>query len=104
MEFNSCARSNSGRLTSTLFQNINKRFNDAGYKMPKIIFWNVNNRSGSMPVKMHETFPVILVSGFSVNTVKMVLSNKTSPWEALIDTLMVPRYDVVEEMAFGSIE
>ena len=87
----------------TFFARMDKKFKDAGYKMPKLIFWNVNNRSGAIPVKEHNKFPAILVSGFSVNTLKMVLSGKTNPWDALVDTLMVPRYDVIEEKAFGDV-
>ena len=87
----------------TFFARMDKKFKDAGYKMPKLIFWNVNNRSGAIPVKEHNKFPAILVSGFSVNTLKMVLSGKTNPWDAFVDTLMVPRYDVIEEKAFGDV-
>ena len=87
----------------TFFARMDKKFKDAGYKMPKLIFWNVNNHSGAIPVKEHNKFPAILVSGFSVNTLKMVLSGKTNPWDALVDTLMVPRYDVIEERAFGDV-
>ena len=91
------------KIDPTFFARMDKKFKDAGYKMPKLIFWNVNNRSGAIPVKEHNKFPAILVSGFSVNTLKMVLSGKTNPWDALVDTLMVPRYDVIEEKAFGDV-
>ena len=43
----------------------------------------------------------IMVSGFSVNTLKMVMSGKTNPWDALMDVLLTKRYDAVETKAFA---
>ena len=108
MEFDSCSCHNGSSrwdtgLPAILFNTINKKYKRAGYNMPTLVFWNVNNRSGAIPVKEHNKFPAILVSGFSVNTLKMVLSGKTNPWDALVDILMVPRYDVIEEKAFGDV-
>lgn len=80
-----------------LFKMIEQRYKEYGYTMPKLVFWNLANRSATMPFNENESFPCILVSGFSVNTFKMVLSDKTSPWDALVDQLMVKRYDAVEE-------
>lgn len=37
-----------------------------------------------------------LVSGFSTNVCKMVMSGKTDPYECLVETLMSDRYDAVE--------
>ena len=114
MEFNSACTGGTQRNSSNywsrsyvpvdanLFKHIEKKWNDAGYKLPKLVFWNLLSRTGTIPMKENEN-GVILVSGFSVNTLKMVLSGKTSPWDALVDTLMVPRYDVIEEKAFGDV-
>lgn len=92
-------------IPDTLFDTINKKYKRAGYKMPKLIFWNCSSRSGDMaiPVKEHNKFPAILVSGFSVNTLKMVMSNKTNPWDALVDTLMDPKWEKMEQLAFGNV-
>lgn len=81
----------------TLFKEIEQRYKRNGYTMPKLVFWNLANRSATMPFNENESFPCTLVSGFSVNTFKMVLSDKTNPWDALADQLMVKRYDAVEE-------
>ena len=81
----------------TLFKEIEQRYKCNGYTMPKLVFWNLANRSATMPFSENESFPCTLVSGFSVNTFKMVLSNRTSPWDALVDQLMVKRYDAIEE-------
>ena len=80
---------------------IEKKYKNAGYEMSKIIYWNVcgagNTRNG---VPMTKNDYGIMVSGFSANTLKMVLSGKTNPWDALVDTLLTKRYDEVEIRAF----
>ena len=75
----------------TLFSNIEDKFKNAGYKLPKLVFWNVCGRTGTIPVKENE-FGVALISGFSINLVNMVMSNKTDPYEWLLDVLMSDRY------------
>ena len=96
MEFNGCARCNSGRPNQTLFNSIAQKYARAGYKMPRLVFWNVNSRTGTIPVKENE-LGVALVSGFSVNVAKMVMSGKTDPFECLVETLNSERYAPVEE-------
>lgn len=81
--------------SQTLFNTIAQRYADAGYKMPRLVFWNVNSRTGTIPVKENE-LGVALVSGFSVNVTKMVMSGKTDPFECLLETLNSERYAPVE--------
>ena len=101
MEFDSCAtcdgsaRYGLNRPNAKLFKVIKKRFEDAGYQMPRLVFWNVNSRTGTIPVKEND-LGVALVSGFSTNVCKMVMSGKTDPYECLVETLMSDRYDAVE--------
>ena len=78
-----------------LFEVIAKRFADAGYKMPRLVFWNVDSRTSTIPVKEND-LGVALVSGFSVNVVKMVMSGKTDPFECLLDILNSERYAPIE--------
>lgn len=75
----------------TLFQTIANKYATHGYKLPRLIFWNVNSRTGTIPVKENE-LGVALVSGFSVNVVNMVMSNKLDPYECLLDVLNSERY------------
>lgn len=85
-----------GQSTDTLFETISKKFARYGYRMPKLVFWNVNSRTGVIPVRENE-LGVGLVSGFSVNICQMVLSNELSPYKALLKTLSSPRYQVIEK-------
>ena len=109
MEFDACATTNTAgrstgwgwsgprvRPTETLFETIAKKYAAHGYKLPRLVFWNVNSRTGTIPVKNND-LGVALVSGFSVNIVKMVMSNKTNPYECLLETLNSERYQAVED-------
>ena len=82
--------------TETLFETIAKKYEAHGYKLPRLVFWNVNSRTGAVPVKENE-LGVALVSGFSVNIVNMVMSNKTDPYECLLEVLNTERYQPVED-------
>ena len=64
--------------------------------MPRLVFWNVNSRTGAIPVKEND-LGVALVSGFSTNVVKMVLNNSTDPYECLLEVLNSERYKAVED-------
>ena len=94
MEFDS-ATGYRNKPNETLFATIAKEYEAQGYKLPKLVFWNVNSRTGTIPVKENE-LGVALVSGFSVNVVNMVMSNKLDPYECLLDVLNTERYQPVE--------
>ena len=82
-------------VDKTFMQSIAKRFKNAGYKMPTIVFWRVNCRNNlALPFKQDERG--IMVSGYSTNLLKMVLSDKTNPMDALLEQLNIPRYDCFE--------
>lgn len=84
----------------TLFNTISQKYEAAGYKMPRLVFWNVNSQTGTIPVKEND-LGVALVSGFSTNIAKMVMSNKLDPFECLLETLNSERYAPVEEALKG---
>ena len=102
MEFDSCAFCGDNRSSwafkkpsQRLFDVIAQKYANAGYSIPRLVFWNVNSRTGTIPVKENE-LGVALVSGFSVNIAKMVLSNKLDPYECLLETLNSERYAPIE--------
>ena len=111
MEFDSCAVGSTvvqslnywgrtkyeyGVADQRLFDSISQRYEAAGYKLPRLIFWNVASRTGTIPVKENE-LGVTLVSGFSTNVAKMVMSGKTDLFECLLETLNSERYAPVEQ-------
>lgn len=88
------------RADAKLFKVIAEKFARAGYLMPRLVFWNVNSRTGTIPVKEND-LGVALVSGFSPNVAKMVMSGKTDPYECLLETLNSPRYLPIKEALLG---
>lgn len=101
-EFDRCASCGNNRSSwnfkkpnQRLFDVIAQKYANAGYSIPRLVFWNVNSRTGTIPVKENE-LGVALVSGFSVNIAKMVLSNKLDPYECLLETLNSERYAPIE--------
>ncbi len=88
MEFDCAVTSNS---METLFKGIDREFNGHGYKMPRLVFWNCNSRTNVIPVRENE-LGTGLVSGFSVNICKMVLSGRLDPYECLKEQLDSERY------------
>lgn len=84
-------------LNKTLFEDIIDEFNRHGYKMPRICFWNINDRGEkTVPLQQNE-MGLILCSGFSVQIMNMFLSNKLDPYEVLMEQVNSPRYDAVAE-------
>lgn len=92
MEFDHATSS----FNSNLFDIIGKKYAKYGYKLPRLIFWNIASRTSTIPVKENE-LGVALVSGYSVNTLKMVLNGKLNPFDVLLDTLSSARYAPIEE-------
>lgn len=81
--------------TAALFDTIRNKFLHRGYMMPKLVFWNVNSRTGVIPVRENK-LGVGLVSGFSINVCHMVLSNELDPYACLKKILDGERYRKVE--------
>lgn len=73
---------------------IEQYYNNAGYEMPKIVFWNVNARSRSnVPATVNQK-NIGLISGFSPSIMKSILSGKDfSPRGIMLETIMKDRYN-----------
>lgn len=79
--------------TRILFSTLKEKYEDKGYKMPKLIFWNVQSDSSNDCIPVQENdLGVILVSGYSQNILDMVMSGETDPFNALVDTLVKKEY------------
>ena len=94
MEFDSCARDSHDRrgLTPTLFGHISDKYAQYGYKLPKLVFWNINSRTNTIPVKNNE-LGVILVSGFSQGVLTMINEGDLNPYDAIVKQLDKARYE-----------
>ena len=87
MEFDAAARIY--RDDRSLFEIIEKKWNKLGYKLPKLVFWNVAARHNNIP--MRETKYVSYVSGVSPVIFDMVLSGKTGA-DLMYEKLNSERY------------
>lgn len=89
MEFN-CS-SVRGRQASA-FRMIEDRYQQAGYKRPKLVFWNLNGRNGNSPVTMGEG-GTAMVSGASPAILTSVLGAKDfNPYAIMLDAVMKDKY------------
>jgi hypothetical protein len=89
MQFNSCVR-----FDDSAMEMIERKFEAAGYKVPKIVFWNLNAKD-NVPVKFDKR-DTALVSGFSPAIVKAVLSGNMenfTPEGIMLKAVMNDRYD-----------
>ena len=93
MEFNSCVSSaRYGGGMATLFERIESKFKMHGYKMPNVVFWNVNARQDNIPMKVKDG--VTLVSGFSPVVYEMIMSGKTG-FDLMLEKLNSDRYAAI---------
>ena len=88
MEFNQCAN-----INETAMQSIRRQYNEAGFDLPNIVFWNLNARLGNVPVRFDEQ-GTALVSGFSPTIMKSILSADNFTPESIMQmTIESERYN-----------
>ena len=83
MEFDCCSSKDS------TFEFYKKAFEEAGYELPEIVFWNVDARDTHLPVTQNEK-GVKLVSGASANIFSDVVSGDlkvVTPYEFMLQML-----------------
>lgn len=91
MEFDRCTQ-----FDDSAMQMIQRKFEAAGYEVPKIVFWNLHARAGNVPVK-YNMKNVALVSGFSPSIMTAVLGAKDmSPVSVMLETLNSERYAAIK--------
>ena len=99
MQFNSCDYNYTGRnnkrYNETNNERIERLYNDNGYKIPSIIYWNVRS-SNDVPVEGTDDNKVLL-SGFSPSLFNQVIEklDDLNPEKIFLNTVMSSRYDKV---------
>lgn len=89
MQFNSCIRFDDSAL-----QMVRRKYEDAGYEVPQIVFWNLNDY-GNKPVKFNDQ-GFALISGFSPTILESVLAvemDKFTPEAVMLKTVLKSRYN-----------
>ncbi|MDR1942158.1 MAG: DUF2828 family protein [Endomicrobium sp.] len=88
MQFDQCAEFDDGAM-----QSVERNYQKAGYEVPKIVFWNLADRGGNIPVSFNKN-GVALVSGFSPAIMKAALKNDKNfnPYSIMLQTVDIERY------------
>jgi len=76
----------------TNFECAKKKFAKYGYKLPQIVFWNVESRNLQQPVTKNEQ-GVALVSGASPQIFSMLSEGILDPYSFMLETLSSERYE-----------
>ena len=87
MEFDTCVENSS----MTNFENAKARYAAAGYKLPDLVFWNVDSRHEQQPVKENDR-GVALVSGCSPRIFSMVMDGELNPYAFMLSVIDTERY------------
>jgi len=91
MEFNQATYVNDSAIDM-----IRRKYEESGYTMPKIIFWNLCSRHDNFPVKLDEK-GTALISGFSPSILKTILTGKSiNPVDMMLETLNAERYSPIK--------
>lgn len=80
-----------GDNTETTMANIRKKWEHAGYKVPSLVYWNVNARNNTI---LDENQDVTYVSGFSSVIFEEIMSGKRG-YDLMLDKLNSDRYSAI---------
>ena len=92
MQFDQCVKHDDSAI-----EMIARKYEAAGYTLPKVVFWNLNASYGNAPVKFDKS-GTALVSGFSPAVVKPLLAGDIetfTPESVMLKTIMDERYKVL---------
>ena len=81
---------------NALMEKIKQKYAAHNFTLPRTIWWNINSRTGTIPLTQNPETGIILCSGYSQSQFKMIASNKTDPYEVLVEALSVERYAPIE--------
>jgi hypothetical protein len=70
-------------------------YEEAGYEMPGIVYWNIQSRQDNVPTRFDE-MGTALVSGFSPSIMKSILScEELTPYKMMMETIGSARYESI---------
>ena len=90
MEFDSCARG----ADVTNFEDAVRLYRRYGYRLPRVVFWNVQSRSRQQPVRSNEQ-GVALVSGCTPRIFSQVMSGDMDPYSNMMSVIGGERYEKI---------
>lgn len=93
MEFDSCAEN----ADITNFEYAKQHYKENGYRLPNIVFWNVQNHRQQSPVEMNEQ-GVSLISGASPRIFSLAAKNQLDlldPYKFMMSVIGSERYESI---------
>ncbi len=81
----------------SLFKTISQKYADYGYKLPKLVFWNLfkgESANQTIPMLKNE-LGLVLMSGFSTNLISMIMNGEINPEKALLKEIGKDRYKAI---------
>jgi len=83
---------------NTNFETIKQLYKENNYLFPHLVFWNVRSSPLDVPAKFDDN-SVSLISGFSIDLLKAVLSNEElpTPESTMLSAINVPRYECIKK-------
>lgn len=93
MEFDQAQNYCHQKMDKTLLESIANDWEEAGYQMPHLVFWNVNARNDRVP--MEDKDGITFVSGASPITYQMIMTGKTAQ-DLMWDKLGSERYAAIK--------
>ena len=90
MEFDFCAKD----ASMTNFERARALYRQHGYRLPRVVFWNVQSRSRQQPVSMNAQ-GVALVSGCTPRIFSQVMSGEMDPMRNMLSVLLSDRYAAI---------
>ena len=98
MEFDSAISGNYDSVSDwnpTAQEMIKGMYEEAGYEMPGIVYWNIQSRQDNVPTRFDE-MGTALVSGFSPSIMKSILScQDMTPYNMMMETIGSARYEAI---------
>ena len=83
------------KWTPTSQQMVEKMYEESGYKLPQIVYWNLNASMSNFPVEF-DKIGTALISGLSPSILKSVLGgDEMTPESIMMKTINAERYNVI---------
>jgi len=83
---------------NTAVEAIAYKYKEAGYKIPIIVFWNLNGEYKNVPATANQS-GIVMVSGYSPTVLKAILAGELenlSPYSIMMTVINNPRYAVIQ--------
>ena len=83
-------------IENTNFEEIERKYKEAGYERPGIVFWNVNGDAGNIPVTLRDK-NIALISGYSPAIIQSVMKGEfLNPIQVMLITVNSERYSKIK--------